>query len=94
MENPTPPITPEVPIPVTTPITPEVTPPTPPIPTAEKGAFLSGQKLEIAQLFVLGLIGAAFAVQIYYFRKKAMEESDYMKLENRINSLENKILSQ
>jgi hypothetical protein len=91
MENPNPIITPEVPIPAQ----PVIEAPAPPSPTpeiSEKKTLLSGEKLEIAQLFVLGLIAAAFATQIYYFRKKAMEESDYMKLENRVSNLENKVL--
>ena len=54
--------------------------------------FLTPEKMEIAQMVVLGIIAASFIVQIYYYRKKALEESDFVKFEERIKNLENKVL--
>lgn len=94
MENP-PPIENPIPAPAPAPVVPEVQTPTPapaPEPSSSKG-FLSENKLEIAQVVVLGIIAASFIVQIYYYRKKIMEENDFNKFETRIKNLENKVLA-
>lgn len=93
MENP-PPIENPIPAPTPTPVVPEVQTPTP-APASEPSSnksFLSENKLEIAQVVVLGIIAASFIVQIYYYRKKIMEENDFNKFETRIKNLENKVL--
>jgi len=86
--------TPAPPIEVPTPAPVEIpTPAQPPAPPSEqKSNFMNSEKIEIAQMVVLGIIAASFLVQIYYYRKKALEESDFMKFESRIKNLENKIL--
>lgn len=95
MENP-PPIEVNIPSPTPVPVVPEVQTPTPapspnPEPISSKG-FFSENKLEIAQVIVLGIIAASFITQIYFYRKKIMEESDFNKFENRIKNLEDKVL--
>mgnify|MGYP003441342776 CR=1 FL=1 len=83
---------PVVEVPTPAPIEAPVTQPAPaPIPEQKKG-FLTPEKMEIAQMVVLGAIFASFIVQIYYYKKKALEESDFVKFEERIKNLENKVL--
>lgn len=88
--NPVPPVEVPTPAPIEVP-TPSPQPTNPPAPEQKKG-FLSPERMEIAQMVVLGIIAASFIVQIYYYRKKALEESDFVKFEERIKNLENKVL--
>lgn len=93
MENPVPPIENPTPAPTPTPVVPEVQTPTPAPEASSSKGFFSENKLEIAQVVVLGIIAASFIVQIYYYRKKIMEENDFNKFETRIKNLENKVLA-
>lgn len=92
MENP-PPIENPIPAPAPAPVVPEVQTPTPASEPSSNKSFFSENKLEIAQVVVLGIIAASFIVQIYYYRKKIMEENDFNKFETRIKNLENKVLA-
>lgn len=92
MENP-PPIENPIPAPAPAPVVPEVQTPTPAPEASSSKGFFSENKLEIAQVVVLGIIAASFIVQIYYYRKKIMEENDFNKFETRIKNLENKVLA-